>query len=100
MLRDHLRRRDAEERAVDRAETPIPEHGSESDAVELRNEISRALASLQPAEREAIALRYGADLTIAQIAWLSGERHATVEKRIYRALGKLRETLPSPQALL
>jgi len=100
VLRDHLRRRGAEERAIERAETPGREPAAESQAVELRDEVSRALATLEPAEREAIALRYGADLTIAQIAWLSGERHATVEKRLYRALARLRNTMPSPQALL
>ena len=100
VLRDHLRRRHAEERAVERAESPVRETASETDLLELRTEVSRALATLAPAEREAVALRYGADLTIAQIAWLSGERHATVEKRLYRALARLRETLPAAQSLL
>ncbi len=55
--------------------------------------LSRSLALLSGSEREAIALRFGADLTIAEIAELTGEQLTTIERRVYRALRKLREAL-------
>ena len=63
------------------------------DAVDDRDLIQRALATLAPEEREAIALRYGADLTLPEIAKLIKEPLSTAEGRVYRALRKLRETL-------
>ena len=49
------------------------------------------MASLAPEEREAVALRFGADLTVPEMAKLLGEPLTTVEGRVYRALRKLRE---------
>jgi RNA polymerase sigma-70 factor (ECF subfamily) len=93
LLRDHLRRRGAEHRALERIEAPddFPPFGSQSDAIELRDQISRGLRMLNDDEREAVALRYGADLSVPQIAAVTGGKTATIEKRLYRALGKLRE---------
>ena len=91
-LRDHARRTSAEARAVERAGAP----GGEADplaAVEHRDELGRALATLSAEEREAIALRFGADLTVPEIAKVLGEPLTTVEGRVYRALRKLRSEL-------
>ena len=44
-------------------------------------------------EREAIALRFGADMTVPEIAAVLGQPLTTVEGRVYRALRKLRERL-------
>jgi RNA polymerase sigma-70 factor, ECF subfamily len=55
--------------------------------------LQRALAELSEEERESVALRYGADLTVPEIAKLTGERLTTVEGRVYRALRKLRDLL-------
>jgi RNA polymerase sigma-70 factor (ECF subfamily) len=64
--------------------------------VEARDEIGRALnACCRGEEREAVALRFGADLTVPEIATVLGEPLTTVEGRVYRALRKLRETLGS-----
>ena len=41
-------------------------------------------------EREVVALRFGADMTVPEIAKLVEERVSTVEGRLYRALAKLR----------
>ena len=49
--------------------------------------------TLSDEEREAIALRFGADLTVPEIAEVLGEPLTTVEGRVYRALRKLRERL-------
>jgi len=51
------------------------------------------MAVLSDDERLAVSLRYGADLTMPEIAKLIGEPLTTVEGRIYRALGKLRTEL-------
>lgn len=92
-LRDHARRRGAEERALTHAEAPVVSGGGQFDLVEDRDSLGRALQTLSIEEREAIALRYGADLTVPEIARLSGERLSTVEGRVYRALRKLRDEL-------
>ena len=91
-LRDHARRASAETRALERAGEPRAAADPLA-AVEHRDELSRALATLSADEREAIALRFGADLTVPEIARLLGEPLTTVEGRVYRALRKLREDL-------
>jgi RNA polymerase sigma-70 factor (ECF subfamily) len=91
-LRDHARRASAETRALERAGDP----GAQSDplaSVEHRDELGRALAALSAEEREAVALRFGADLTVPEIAKVLGEPLTTVEGRVYRALRKLRSEL-------
>lgn len=93
-LRDHARREAAEARALDRA-VPVggPDLGGAFEELEDRDLLKRALATLSEEEREAVALRYGADLTVPEIAKLTGERLTTVEGRVYRALRKLRDEL-------
>jgi RNA polymerase sigma-70 factor (ECF subfamily) len=93
LLRDQIRRREAEGRAVERVQEPAPSGPSSIQQVAERDELSRALAELSEEERDAIALRYGADLTVPEIARLTGEKLTTVEGRIYRGLRKLRELL-------
>ena len=93
LLRDHARRAAAEGRAYER----IPA-GFERDVfagVEARDEIGRALNVLSGEEREAISLRFGAELTVPEIAVVLGEPLTTIEGRVYRALRKLREALAS-----
>jgi RNA polymerase sigma-70 factor (ECF subfamily) len=48
------------------------------------------MASLSDEEREVLALRFGADLSLADIAAVVGEPRSTVETRIYRGLRKMR----------
>ncbi|HYP48311.1 MAG TPA: RNA polymerase sigma factor [Thermoleophilaceae bacterium] len=94
LLRDQARRRDAEGRALGRAHAVVPFEGpSALDRIAGRDELMRGLAGLSEEEREALALRYGADLTLPEIAELSGEKLTTVEGRVYRGLRKLREVL-------
>jgi RNA polymerase sigma factor (sigma-70 family) len=91
LLRDHMRRAAAEGRALGRVDEPsIPD---ELAGVERREALNRALAGLSPEEREAIALRFGADLSVPEMARVLGEPLTTVEGRVYRALRKLRERL-------
>jgi RNA polymerase sigma factor (sigma-70 family) len=63
------------------------------EAVEHRDELQRALAKLSEGEREALALRFGADLKLREVARILGEGESAVEGRIYRALRKLRDEL-------
>jgi RNA polymerase sigma-70 factor (ECF subfamily) len=90
-LRDRARRSAAEERALERLDPPAA--SSPAGGIEDRDSVSRALHVLSGEEREAIALRFGADLTVPEIAKLTGERLTTVEGRVYRALRKLRDEL-------
>jgi RNA polymerase sigma factor (sigma-70 family) len=93
-LRDHMRRRTVAERAG--AELAVPDSGAAPDATETvaqRDELARALATLSEEERQVVALRFGADLTVPEIAKLQKEKLTTVEGRLYRALGKLRDRL-------
>jgi RNA polymerase sigma-70 factor (ECF subfamily) len=63
------------------------------DVVERHDDLYRALETLSAEEREAIALRFGGDLTVPEIAKLKKEPLARVEGRVYRALRKLRDQL-------
>jgi RNA polymerase sigma factor (sigma-70 family) len=93
-LRDHLRRRGAAERAGQRLAGGEPtEADSPEEALAARDELMRALAALSDEEREVVALRYGADMTVPEIAKLKKEKLTTIEGRVYRALRKLRERL-------
>ncbi len=95
VLRDHLRRSASARRAVDqvRAVGQADRGAAELDAVEEREMLQRGLARLAPEEREAVALRYGADLTVVEIARLTGEKASTIHGRVYRSLQKLRDEL-------
>ena len=99
LLRDDVRRRGAEARALEhtRSVAVAGEGEGEPDralaGVEHRDELTRALSRLSEEEREAVAFRFGADLTVPEIAKVTGERLTTVEGRVYRALGKLRDEL-------
>lgn len=94
LIRDHARKRGVEERALEQVGAGVAgEGGGELSEVEDRDELSRALATLSDPEREAIALRYGADLKLGDVARVLGEGESAVEARIYRALAKLREQL-------
>ena len=94
VLRDHIRRSAAEARAREReghVREAVPDSALET--VGLRDELARAMAALSAEEREAIALRFGGELTLPEIAATLGEKLSTVEGRVYRALRKLRVEL-------
>jgi RNA polymerase sigma-70 factor (ECF subfamily) len=103
-LNDHVRRRAGEGRALERvAAGPSFGAGEPEEIDELaegeledvadRDLLNRSLAALSGEEREAISLRYGAELTVPEIAKLTGEPLTTIESRVYRALDKLREAM-------
>jgi RNA polymerase sigma-70 factor (ECF subfamily) len=93
LVRDSARRRSAEARALERVPPPPHETSSALEAVEHRDEIRQAMELLSDEEREAIALRFGADLTVPEMAKLLKQPLPRVEGRVYRSLRKLREEL-------
>jgi RNA polymerase sigma-70 factor, ECF subfamily len=98
VARDHDRRQAAERRALGTRVASDEGTGDDGAAValhtvELRIELASALNHLDPREREAVALRYGADLSMPELARVTGEPLTTVEARVYRALRKLRARL-------
>jgi RNA polymerase sigma-70 factor (ECF subfamily) len=93
-LRDLQRRGQAEGRALDRhGAAPATGSGPEFDAIGERDALRRALATLSDAEREAVALRYAADLPLEEIAAICGTRTTAIKGRLHRALRKLHEAL-------
>lgn len=97
LLRDQGRRLGAQSRAYERAIASTEEVAQGCDrALERvvdRDRIMRSLADLTEHERECVALRFGADLSLKEIAVALGEPVTTVEGRLYRALRKLRNAL-------
>jgi RNA polymerase sigma-70 factor (ECF subfamily) len=95
LLRDYLRRQGAEARAVERAAVTLGSGEAPDllEGVETRGSLVDALAELSVEEREAVALRFGGDLTLREIAAATGESMTTAEGRVYRGLRKLRETM-------
>jgi len=89
-LRDLARRRGAESRALERA-SAFTDSADELGAVGDRDLLQRAMLTLSDEERAVVALRFGADLTLAEMAELLGERQSTVEGRLYRGLRRLRD---------
>ncbi|HET7608416.1 MAG TPA: sigma-70 family RNA polymerase sigma factor, partial [Gammaproteobacteria bacterium] len=56
-----------------------------------------ALEKLKPSEREALALRYVADLSHREIAEACGLDEAAARKRVSRALDRLRSVMPTEE---
>lgn len=101
-LRDHLRRKGSEQRALAQVAVGAAVGAREERAgygehalerVLERDRLQGALAGLGDLEREAIALRFGAEMTVPEIARLVKEPLTTVEGRVYKALRKLRDAL-------
>ena len=100
-LKDLHRKAEAERRAMQQSGADLVESTSHSEGVEERASLQAALAGLDEVEREAVALRYGSDLSVPEVADLLGVKISTAEGRIYRGLRKLREVLdeaPSGEA--
>jgi RNA polymerase sigma factor (sigma-70 family) len=95
LLRDSARRSAAEHRALEQASFEAANGNgngngaSPHERIEARQVIMAALETVGDDEREALALRYGADLSLAEIAKVIGKPRSTVEGRIYRGLKHL-----------
>ena len=62
---------------------------------EDRQHMRQALEMLPSAQKEAVVLRYFSDLSIPEIAAVTGQREGTIKSRLSRALGRLGEVLRS-----
>jgi RNA polymerase sigma factor (sigma-70 family) len=93
---DELRRRkrSAELTAEPAGDEPAPE--GEAEAAERRATVRAALATLEPRERELIALKFHAGLTNAEIADVLGVSPSNAGTRVHRALTRLREACHAP----
>jgi RNA polymerase sigma-70 factor, ECF subfamily len=89
---DELRRRgrqaDLAAEPVDASSAAVDESAAES---ERRLAVSAALASLEPRQRELIALKFFAGLTNAEIAAVLGISESNAGTKLHRAVTKLRE---------
>jgi RNA polymerase sigma factor (sigma-70 family) len=99
-----ITRRVLAERA-NQPELPVGEVPEQADRRDLEHDsitrlgLQAAVATLPARDRELLALRYGADLTAAQIAQLLDMQTNAAEVALHRALARLREVLdpaPSP----
>jgi len=88
---DELRRR---RRGAQPVEDPLlaaePDAGFDEDAA-ARATVRAALASLEPRDRELVALKFHGDLTNAEIARVIGTSESNAGTRLHRAMTKLRE---------
>jgi RNA polymerase sigma factor (sigma-70 family) len=97
-LRDVARRQEVESRALQ----AVSDNGASANGAstnghaerfETRQIVMTALEALGDDEREVVALRYGADLRLNEIAEVIGTPRSTVEGRLYRGLRRLRSEL-------
>jgi RNA polymerase sigma-70 factor, ECF subfamily len=84
------------------AEIPVAAPEGVSDGPEAasadRLDLHAAVALLSEADRELVALRYGADLSTRQIARVLGMKTNAVDVALHRARTRLRESLEAPAA--
>jgi RNA polymerase sigma factor (sigma-70 family) len=88
-------------RARERVETTeIADSNSRSveDQTVRRMTLAAALAQLSDRDRELIALRYGGELTAAEIAQIMDAQTNAIEVALHRALARLRRLLDAEEA--
>jgi RNA polymerase sigma-70 factor (ECF subfamily) len=91
---DELRRR---RRAATLVDDPAAEEApAEHEDLERRATVRAALARLEPADRELIALKFHAGLGNAEIAAVLGISASNAGTRVHRALNRLREACHAP----
>lgn len=89
---DWYRRRRSEPVGPDQLEGADAAAGPEEEALrdELLVQLGRALETLQPRERDALALRFAARLTNAHIARVLGTTEGAAKMMVHRAIQRLR----------
>jgi RNA polymerase sigma factor (sigma-70 family) len=96
-LRDLARRSAVERNAIEQMRPSENGHNG-FESAELRHVLMVALRALSDEEREALSLRYGADLSLNEIAKVIGKPRSTVEGRLYKGLKNLRAELERQDA--
>ena len=89
---DHLRARQRYEPLDVAAAVPSPHHTPEQQAVQQSEaqRLAALLATLEPRQRELIAMKYGADMTNRAIAHATGLSESNVGTILHRAVETLR----------
>jgi RNA polymerase sigma-70 factor (sigma-E family) len=82
------------------ASPPAAVAADPSDEATLRLALVEALAQLPRRQREAVALRYLADLSIDEVAHALGVSTGTVKQSVHRALRTLRERVGPDLAIV
>ncbi|MDP9372692.1 MAG: RNA polymerase sigma factor [Chloroflexota bacterium] len=98
--RDHLRRQRTRA-ALHAVRGLLPGQAPPSDPAEVvadRDELQRALDRLSPQARQVVALRYGLDLSLKEIAETLACPEGTVKWRLHAALGRLRALIGHERA--
>jgi len=72
--------------------------GNLQERVAQREELRRVLPRLDADQRAVLALRYGADLPLGEIATVLGWSIGTVKSRLHRACARCRELLQDEQS--
>jgi RNA polymerase sigma-70 factor (ECF subfamily) len=89
-------RRSRRERRMADDETAIELAATNDDAAEqraVRDDIERALASLDPAQREAFVLKHVEQMSYEEMAEITGAGVSALKMRVKRACDRLRELL-------
>jgi RNA polymerase sigma factor (sigma-70 family) len=90
-VRDHWRKERSRNNAMSALEEESDNYApAVGEQVERSAIIQQALEGLSSDERDAIALRFGGDLTVKEMSELTGEAFTTVQGRLYRGIRKLR----------
>lgn len=107
LVTDHQRRAVAERHALDGAARAGERTETDDPFADIadRDELLGALDRLEPEMRAVLALRFGADLRLKDIAKLTGLSLSTVHERLHRGLRQLQAELehdawpaPAPRA--
>jgi RNA polymerase sigma-70 factor (ECF subfamily) len=97
-LRDVARRSAVERSAIEQMRPSENGHRNGFESAELRHVLMAALGAVSDEEREALSLRYGADLSLSEIGKVIGKPRSTVESRLYKGLKHLRAELERQDA--
>lgn len=79
-----------------RGEVPtehLPEIPVHDTGVDERHVLAQALARLPLAQRQVVVLRHVEDLSLDEVAWLTGRTTGTIKSQTSRALATLRDLL-------
>lgn len=86
-LEARTRERDLKERMA------APEPASSAERASMAARARRLLEEIRPTEREALVLRFAAELSFREVAHACGIDEAAARKRVSRGLGRLRTLL-------